>query len=143
MTERVGYLESGKEQDAQNIKRIAKEETKYKIQALQKLEALKSELSNPQSTSASTDGEPASAARTEAYWHRQTQVLFDLCLRLKDEITELRKENMQLNAAQVYASAPVPATPLSTESKLSSSVDRLHLKVRRQQEDSQKGTAGG
>lgn len=31
LSERVGYLESGKDQDAQQIKRLAKEETKYKV----------------------------------------------------------------------------------------------------------------
>lgn len=54
------------------IKNVAKEETRHKVQALMKLEALHSELSAAKSTTSQTaENNSRLSTSSEAYWQRQ------------------------------------------------------------------------
>lgn len=48
MSGKVGLLERGQDVEARTIRKLAQEETRYKIQAMQRLETLRLELTAPQ-----------------------------------------------------------------------------------------------
>lgn len=88
------------------MRRLASDETKYKMQAITKLEALRSELAMPPGQDTA---EPL-GAQTEDYWKQQCQQLGDLCLQLKQEVQRLQDAQRQGGTA---GSRQAPPTPLA------------------------------
>ena len=70
-----------KEQEVQLVKLRAAEETKYKVEAMTKLEALRQEMQTFQGNEAQTN--------SVAFWKEQCQNLFDICKNLKEDNEKL------------------------------------------------------
>lgn len=81
MSEAMQAVRRANEKDIAAVKKKAVEETKYKVEAMTKLESLRQELQAMQGGEA--------PAQSVSFWKEQCQSLFDICRNLKDDNEKL------------------------------------------------------